>query len=61
MDRGTVGLEFIERPGGEQATEKVEVKLGARNDSEVEIVGGLDEGSRVLINPPSAAENETKL
>lgn len=59
-DRVFVALVF-EGPKGEQVTEKVEVKLGARNDREVEITGGLDEGSRVLIDPPSAAENETKL
>lgn len=52
---------LLDGPKGEQITEQVDVKLGARNDREVEITGGLDEGSRVLINPPSAAENETKL
>jgi RND family efflux transporter MFP subunit len=51
----------VDGPDGKQATEKVEVALGARNDREVEVVSGLDEGGRVLINPPSAAANETKM
>lgn len=59
-ERSFVSL-VVDRPGGEQATEPADVKLGARNDREVEIAGGLPEGSRVLINPPSAAANETKL
>jgi membrane fusion protein, macrolide-specific efflux system len=42
-------------------TEKTEVTLGLRNDREVEVVGGLDDGARVLLRPASAAENETKL
>ena len=50
-----------EGPDHEQKTEKVEVTLGLRNDRDVEIATGLDEGSRVLLRPPSAAENETKL
>ena len=45
----------------EPHTEKVEVTLGLRNDREVEIAGGVDEGARVLLRPPSAAENEMKL
>ncbi|WP_437600979.1 efflux RND transporter periplasmic adaptor subunit [Sorangium sp. So ce590] len=51
----------VDGPDGEQTTEQVEVALGARNDREVEIVNGVPEGARVLINPPSAAENETKM
>ncbi|XXY46430.1 efflux RND transporter periplasmic adaptor subunit [Sorangium sp. So ce269] len=51
----------VDGPDGKQTTEKVEVALGARNDREVEILNGVPEGSRVLINPPSAAENETKM
>jgi HlyD family secretion protein/macrolide-specific efflux system membrane fusion protein len=42
-------------------TEKTEVTLGLRNDREVEITNGVPEGTRVLLRPPSAAENETKL
>lgn len=45
----------------ETRTEKIEVTLGLRNDREVEIAGGVTEGMRVLLRPPSAAENETKL
>jgi len=40
--------------------QKIEVTLGLRNDREVE-VSGIDEGTRVVLRPPSAAENETKL
>jgi multidrug efflux pump subunit AcrA (membrane-fusion protein) len=45
---------------GEQRQEKVEVQPGLRNDREVEITG-VEEGARVMLKPPSAAENETKL
>ncbi|WP_437327797.1 efflux RND transporter periplasmic adaptor subunit [Sorangium sp. So ce381] len=51
----------VDGPDGKQTTEKVEVALGARNDRDVEIVNGVPEGARVLINPPSAAANETKM
>ncbi|WP_434045805.1 MULTISPECIES: efflux RND transporter periplasmic adaptor subunit [Sorangium] len=51
----------VDGPDGKQTTEKVEVALGARNDREVEVKSGVEEGARVLINPPSAAENETKM
>ena len=46
--------------GGKRKTDKVEVKTGAKNDRELEIVEGLKEGDRVLIKPGSAAENEYK-
>jgi macrolide-specific efflux system membrane fusion protein len=42
-------------------TERVKITLGAENDREVEVVSGIAEGERVLIDPPSAAENETKI
>jgi RND family efflux transporter MFP subunit len=45
---------------GKQKTDKVEVKLGARNDRDVELTEGLVEGDKVLIRPASAAENEVK-
>lgn len=48
-------------PQGKIKTSKVEVTLGLRNDREVEVLSGLDEGSRVLIDPASSAENETKM
>lgn len=54
-------MRVTETKGGETHTERVEVKLGLRNDREVEITSGLDEGVRALLRPPSAAENETKL
>lgn len=46
---------------GKERPEKTEVTLGARSDRDVEIVSGVEEGARVVLNPPSAAENETKM
>lgn len=46
---------------GATKTDKVEVTVGARNDRDVEIVKGLNEGDRVLVKPAPATENETKL
>jgi HlyD family secretion protein/macrolide-specific efflux system membrane fusion protein len=51
---------IVEGRPGEQKTEKVEVKPGLRNDREVEITG-VEQGTRVMLKPPSAAENETKI
>ena len=47
--------------GEAQRTEKVEVKTGARNDREIEILSGVTEGERVMIKPASAADNEFKM
>ena len=47
--------------GGKAKTDKVEVKVGAKNDREVEIAEGLKEGDRVLIKPASSADNEYKM
>lgn len=46
---------------GKQKTDKVEVKLGARNDRELEVISGLSEGEKVLIKPGSSAENEFRM
>jgi multidrug efflux pump subunit AcrA (membrane-fusion protein) len=46
---------------GQQRTEKVEVKTGARNDREIEIASGVKEGDQVLIKPASSSENEFKM
>ncbi|AUX40004.1 hypothetical protein SOCE26_013990 [Sorangium cellulosum] len=51
----------VDGPDGKPTTEKVEVALGARNDREVEILSGVPDGARVLINPPPADQNETKM
>ncbi len=40
---------------------RVEVKLGVRNDREVEVVTGIAPGDRVLIEPASSEKNETKI
>jgi len=46
---------------GKQKPEKTEVKVGTRNDREIEIVSGINEGDQVLIKPASSAENEYKM
>jgi membrane fusion protein, macrolide-specific efflux system len=46
---------------GLQKADKLEVKLGARNDREVEVLSGIAEGEKVLIKPASSAENEMKM
>lgn len=46
---------------GKQKTDKVEVKVGARNDRALEIVSGIAEGDKVLIKPGSSADNEYKM
>jgi membrane fusion protein, macrolide-specific efflux system len=48
-------------PQGKQRSETIEVTLGARNDSELELLSGLSEGDRVLLDPASASANELKL
>ena len=49
----------LERGGPELLHYIVEAKR-LRNDREVEVTG-IEEGARVLLRPPSASENETKL
>ena len=56
----TYVMRIVEKDEGRHETERTEVTLGLRNDREVE-VGGVEEGTRVMLRPPSAAENETKL
>jgi HlyD family secretion protein/macrolide-specific efflux system membrane fusion protein len=46
---------------GKPQTDKIEVKVGARNDRELELAAGASEGEAVMIKPPSAAENEVKM
>ncbi len=46
---------------GKEATDKIEVKVGARNDREIEITSGVASGDRVLIKPASSSENEYKM
>jgi HlyD family secretion protein/macrolide-specific efflux system membrane fusion protein len=45
---------------GKQKTDKVAVTVGARNDRDLEILSGVNEGDKVLIKPASSAENEMK-
>jgi len=44
-----------------ERTERVSVTLGAENDHQVEVTGGIGEGDQVLIDPKSARDNETKI
>jgi HlyD family secretion protein/macrolide-specific efflux system membrane fusion protein len=46
---------------GKAKTDKVEVKTGAKNDREIEVVDGVKEGDRVLVKPGSASDNEEKM
>jgi RND family efflux transporter MFP subunit len=59
------GKQFVQKvvagEKGKQKAEKTEVKVGARNDREVEIVSGINEGEKILIKPASSAENEYKM
>jgi HlyD family secretion protein/macrolide-specific efflux system membrane fusion protein len=59
------GKSFVTRklvaPDGKPKTEKGEVQLGARNDREVELTGGVKEGEQVLIKPGSSEQNEFKM
>jgi len=40
--------------------DRVEVKLGHMNDTRVQILSGLAEGDKVLLNPPASAEGGVK-
>jgi HlyD family secretion protein/macrolide-specific efflux system membrane fusion protein len=53
-------MKVVGKEPGKTHPEKTEVTAGLRNDREVEITG-VDEGARIMLKPPSAAENETKL
>jgi hypothetical protein len=59
------GKQFVSKvvpaENGKQKTEKTEVKVGARNDREIEIVSGIKEGEKIFIKPASSAENEYKM
>ena len=60
----TYVLKVLPPGDGEKAesrTERVEVTTGLKNEREVELEGGANDGMRILLKPPSAAENETKM
>jgi HlyD family secretion protein/macrolide-specific efflux system membrane fusion protein len=48
------------QPGQAKTADKIEVKVGVRNDREQEIISGVAESDEVVIRPPSAAANEFK-
>jgi macrolide-specific efflux system membrane fusion protein len=61
-DKGTLTITRVVSIEKDRAkTEKVDVKVGAKNEREEEIVSGLKEGDRVLIKPGSSADNEEKM
>ena len=45
---------------GKERQDKVEVTVGLRNDHEVEVTG-VPEGTKVMLKPASASENEQKM
>lgn len=59
------GKTYVNKVGkddkGKRKTDKIEVKLGARNEREVEVVDGVKEGEQLLIKPASSLENEYKM
>lgn len=44
--------------GGKAQVREAEIEVGARNDREIEITKGLDEGAEVMIKPPSAKSDD---
>jgi hypothetical protein len=58
-DKGKDSVHVLDRPagGGTPTTRESEVKLGERNDREVEIKSGIDEGVEVMIKPPALKED----
>jgi membrane fusion protein, macrolide-specific efflux system len=58
---GTRVTRLVTDAKGKESRQQVEVALGARNDRELEIKTGLEEGDRVLLDPASAAANELQL
>ena len=56
-ESGKDRVHLVDRAGGKLTSTLVEVKLGARNDREVEVKSGISEGAEVMIKPP-AVKNE---
>ena len=48
------------KPGQAKVAEKIEIKVGVRNDREQEVLSGVAESDEVVIRPPSAEKNEFK-
>jgi macrolide-specific efflux system membrane fusion protein len=61
VEKGKSWAQLVERGAGgrDPKTNRREVTVGARNDRELEVAGGLAEGDEVLIKPPAA--NEVKM
>jgi membrane fusion protein, macrolide-specific efflux system len=58
------GKTFVKRValrGEEMRTERVEVVVGTQNDRFAEVVSGISDGDKVLLDPPSSAKNETAM
>ncbi len=61
-DKGKASVtRVVSLENGKERTEQVAIELGIKNDRELEVLSGLNDGDRVLINPASAAVNETVL
>ncbi len=59
-DSGRWMVTRVTRPKGKPQLDKIEVKVGVRNDRDIELLSGIEEGAEVLIRPASSAENEFK-
>jgi macrolide-specific efflux system membrane fusion protein len=53
--------QIVTESDGAESRRRVAVTLGASNDRESEVLSGLTEGDRVLLDPASAAPNELEL
>ena len=60
-EKGKNYLTLITTQKQRQSKKEIEVETGVRSDREVEILSGIKEGDRVLVQPPSSAENEPKM
>jgi membrane fusion protein, macrolide-specific efflux system len=52
---------IVDEGEGKVRRERIAVATGSKNDRSVEITSGLEEGQKVLVDPPSASDNEAKL
>jgi multidrug efflux pump subunit AcrA (membrane-fusion protein) len=56
------GRYFVELPGADGATERREIQVGIRNESQTQILGGLEEGTQVVLPqvPEQGEDNESR-
>ena len=60
-EKGKTFVTRIAETNGKMKTERVEVSLGVRNDREFEVVSGIGEEDKLLVDPASAKDNEVEL